>query len=144
MVVVFQRITSTHEGVSGSTLWLLNYEVDTGVGNFFANEVGLMPDDGVDVCYRDYLSGGGDHVREQRSSPDLVQYLRMFRLEASAFASRHNGDCEAGILLVRRTGIAHFCGGHRNEYTAPPRKPSRALVRSGIAGGTPSRRPALG
>ena len=44
-----QRFTGDHQGVSGSALFFLQHKLDAGMRHRFADTIGFVPDDGVDV-----------------------------------------------------------------------------------------------
>ena len=56
---------------------LLQYKSHSCVLDGLTNPIGFVPDDDVDVFYRDYRVGCRDHVRQQRLSANFMQHLRM-------------------------------------------------------------------
>ena len=110
VIVGRQGFAGGHQGVARAALRLLQDETDTGRGHGFAHAVGLVADDGVDMLGLDDLGGRGDDMGEERLAPDFVQDLGMFRLQARAFARRHNGDRDP------RGGFRGL--GHSDQYTA--------------------------
>jgi hypothetical protein len=79
------------EGVAGSALLWLEDKLDPGGLDGGSDTVGFVTDDAVDLVGRDDLLCGGDNVKEEGTSTDLMENFRAFALEPRAFSCGHDG-----------------------------------------------------
>src|SRR5437016_2370528 len=106
--------------MTSSALFFLQHEAHSGVSHSLAHPVGFMSNNCVYILCRNYLDRGRDHMRQQRLSAYLVQYLGVFGFEPCAFSRCHDGDGDARSTV----GVIVLGGGHSTQYTATVALPS--------------------
>ena len=85
-----------HQGVACAALFSLQDEIYAARRERGADAIGFMADDGEHIARGNDLRGGGDDMRQQRFSSNLMQHFRQLRFQAGAFSGSHDGDGNSG------------------------------------------------